>query len=331
MHIISITLLSVFLTAVSFAEQDQQLVVAGLSFPSNILPSAQVSDEFTTISLPEHEAMKQNRQPLRERDVTFGWYSHHYNLNQVYQWVFGNATTHFNISISTCVSKSDVAGIYQFTNGSTSTDATVEDIYMDLGYGTPLAIPDKRKSQTSINAEAAYNDISIFLLNSILCSGNSPLKDDLRGQILFRTDGFESRNQVMALISQSAGGMIAYFTWNATDLPFDDHPGVKMLFGGIATLNLILILGVLEIFRQEGAIAHYETAFVATVFAARARSLVLRATQTGPAGQATEACLTGTQLAAAAAYAGSGSAPAPGLGVVASAEIPEILATACSN
>lgn len=63
---------------------------------------------------------------------------------------------------------------------------------------------------------------------------------------------------------------------------------------------------------------------------AKARSLILRATQSGRAGQAAGPCLTGTQLAAAVAQAGSGSSPAHDLGVVASADVPEIQA-ACAN
>lgn len=206
--------------------------------------------------------MEQISEALRERDINFGWYSRYLNQNHLYQWVFGNTTNQFKISISTCINSSDVAGVYQFMNGSTGSIVTVGDIYTDLRYGNALANPEKMIAQTLINAQAAYNDISTFLLGSILCSGNAPLKDEIRRQLLFRSDGFQSNGRVMTLVLQGAGGMVAYFTWNGIGLLFNDNPGVKMLLGGIATLNLILVLGILEILRQEGMIAPYETAFV---------------------------------------------------------------------
>lgn len=250
---IGITLLIVFLTALSSAKHEQQLAIADLSFFSNTPPSVQISDDITALPLRGDKEMEQKSQALSKRDVTFGWYSHYYVQNHLYQWIFGNATNQFNISISTCINGSDTAGVYQFMNGSTSTTATVGDIYKDLGYGTALANPKQMMAHTLINAQAAYNDITTFLLDSILCSGNSLLKDDLRRQLLFMSDGFHSEGRVMTLILQAAGGMVAYFTWNGIGLLFD-NPGIKTLFGGIATLNLILVLGILEILRQEGYI-----------------------------------------------------------------------------
>ena len=329
MLLISITLfLTTIFTALGSGEHDEQLAIADVSFLSSTPLSAQLSDEFITFPFGEDELSEQESQALLlERDITFGWYSHRYNQNHLRQWLFGNATNSFNISMSTCIKRSDVVGVYQFKNGSSSTDATAGDIYTDLGYGAALVKPEKMIAHALVNTQAAYDDISSFLLDSVLCtSGNSLVQDDreLRRQLLFTSEG-----RVLALILQSAGALVAYFVWNGIGLAFES-PGVKMLFGGIATLNLIIVVGLVDIFRQENVIGHYEAAFMGTVFVAKIRSLIQKARRSGRANQAAEACLPTTQMAAAVAQVGSGSAPDQDLGVVASTDVAEIQAQ-CEN
>ena len=328
---IGISLLTIVLTTLSSAEHDEQLAVTDLSFLSSTPPSVQLSDELTTLSFRGDDATEQNPYALEERDVTFRWYSHYYNQNHLRQWIFGNATSLFNISMSTCINSSDMAGVYQFMNGSTSTVATVGDIYTDLGYKNALANREKMMTQFLINAQAAYDEISTFLLDSILCSGDSQWRDELRRQLLVRPDGFQSNGRIMTVALQAVGAVVTFYTVNGIGLLFNDMPGVKYLFGGIAGVNAIIVIGILQILQEEGMIAPIESAFVGLTFVAKARSLVLRATQSGRANQAAGPCLTGTQLTAAVAQAGSGSAPAPDLGVVASADVSEIQAACAST
>lgn len=219
-------------TALSSAEHNEQLAVADLSFFSNTPPSVQVSDGLTTLPLRGDEAMEQDLQALGERDITFGWYSHYYNQDHLRQWIFGNGTMSFNISMSTCINSSDVAGVYQFMKGSTSTNATVGDIYMDLGYGTALANREKMMAQTLIDAQAAYDEISTFLPDSILCSGNSPWSNELRRQLFARPDGFQSNGRIMTVALQATGAVITFFTVNGIGLFFNDYPAIKYLFAG---------------------------------------------------------------------------------------------------
>lgn len=326
MLLIGITLfLTTIFAALGSGEQDEQLAIADVSFLSSTPLSVQLSDEYITFPFPEDELSEQESQTLLERDITFGSYSHRYNQNHLRQWIFGNATNSFNISMSTCIKRNDVAGVYQFMNGSSSTVATAGDIYTDLGYGAALVKPEKMIAHALVNAQAAYDDISSFLLDSILCtSGNSFVQNELRRQLLFTSEG-----RVMTLLLQGTGGLLAYFVWNGIGLRFD-NPGVKMFFGGIATLNLIIVVGLVEIFRQENIIGRWEAAFMGTVFVAKIRSLIQHARRSGRANQAAGPCLPTTQIAAAVAQAGSGSAPDQDLGVVASTDVAEIQAQ-CEN
>lgn len=325
---INIYLLIAIFTALSSANYGEELAVVDLPFFSNALPPVQPPHELLH---REYEAAEQVSPAFRERDVTFKWYSHAGTRDHLYRWIFGNATNHYNISMSTCLKRSSVAGVYQFMNGSSANDATVGDIYTDLGYGNPLDFSGNRTAQLIINAEAAYQDISTFLLNSILCSGDPQIRDDLRRQLLFRSDGFRSDGRITTVILQSVSGMVIYFAWNSIGLLFNNHPGIKLLLGGIATLQLVLVVGLLEILRQEGLIQPYEAAFVGSVYVAKARSLILQATRSGrTSGQAAGACLPATQMMQAGVQAGSGSAAVQELGIAASADVPEIQA-ACTG
>ena len=319
---ISITLLTAILTAVTSAEHHEQIAVADGSSLSSTPPSVQSSDQLATLLLGEGDVTEQDPQALRERDPTFGWYSRKYNQNNLAQWIFGNVIHQFNISISVCMEIGEVAGVYQFMNGSNSTEATFGDIHSDLGYGDTLSIPATVINQTLINAEAAYDDISTFLLDFIICSGNSPLGDELRRQLL--ADDFISNSQVATLILQGASTAVIYYFCNGIGLHVQQQ-GMKVLLGGIGTVSIVLVLGILEIFRQENLIQPYEAAFMASVFVARVRGLILKATQNGRT--IGGACLPVTGLADAAAQAGSGAAPVQELGVVAGADVPPIQAT----
>ena len=326
MLLITITLLlTATFTALGSEEHDEQLAIADVSFPSSTPLSVQLSDDFITFPFPEDELSEQESQALLERDITFGSYSHRYNQYHLRQWIFGNATNSFNISMSTCIKRSDVAGVYQFMNGSSSTVATAGDIYTDLGYGAALVKPEKMIAHALVNAQAAYDDISSFLLDSILCtSGNSLMPDELRRQLLFTSEG-----RVTALLLQGTGGLLAYFVFNGIGLHFDS-PGVKMLWGGIGTFTLIIVVGLVDILRQENIIGRWEAAFMGSVFVAKVRSLIQQARRSGRANQAAGPCLPTTQMAAAVAHAGSGSAPDQDLGVVASTDVAQIQAE-CEN
>lgn len=315
-RLLTITLIAI-LTAPSSAEHNDQLAIADSAISSSIPPSVRYSDEVATFPFREDEPSKQDSQALGAREITFGWYSRIYNKDNLRQWIFGNATNKFNISLSNCINSSDVAGVYQFMNGTNSTDATVGDIYTDLGYRNAPINPSIMLAHTSVNAQAAYDEISDFLLTSIFCSGDAVVRDELRRQLLFRSDG-----RVLTVILQGSGGVVAYLIWNGIGLKVDD-PGIKLLLGGIGTFFLIIVVGVLDILRQEGRIEPLETALMGSVLVAKARSVILKMRQGGRANQDAGPCLPATQMAAALASAGSGSAPVQDLGVVASADVSE--------
>ena len=315
--------LTAILTALSSAGHNDQLTIADSSIFSDLSPSIHHSDEAAALPFRRDEPSTQDSQTLGERDIAFGWYSRIYNKDNLRQWNFGNATHQFNISMSTCIKSSDEAGVYQFMNGTTRTDATVGDIYTDLGYRDGLINPNSTLAHTSVNAQAAYDEISTFLLTSIFCSDNALVRDELRRRLLFQSDG-----RVLTVILQGAGGLVAYFFWNGIGLKYDD-PGIKMLFGGIGTLFLILVVGILDILRQEGRIEPLEAALMGNFLVAKARSVIQNMRLSGRANQNAGPCLPATQMAAALASAGSGSAPVQDLGIVASADVSEIQA-ACA-
>ena len=322
---ICVTILIAIFTVVSPAEHDEHIAIADISsLPSTAL-SNQFPDQIASLLLGEGDVVDQDPQILRERDPNFGWYSHEYKLNNLVQWTFGNGTQDLNISISTCVKKSQVVGVYQFMNGSNSTEATFGDIYSDLGYESTLNIPETMINHTLINAEAAYNEISTFLLDSILCVNSPTFRDELRRQLL--ADNFVSNGRIATLILQTASTAVIYYGWNGLGL-YLQRDDLKFILGGIATCNIVFVLGLLEIFRQEDLIQPYEAAFVGSVFVAKARSLILRATQDERV--IGGACLPVTELAGAAAHAGSGAAPVQDLGVLAGADVDPIQA-ACAN
>ena len=315
-NILTITSTAI-LTALSSAEHNHQLAIADFPIFSALPPSVQYSEEAATLPFRADKPLKQNSQALGEREITFGWYSRIYNKDNLRQWIFGNATIMFNISMSNCINSSDVAGVYQFMDGTNRTDATVGDIYTDLGYGNALINQNRMLAHTSVNAQAAYDEISAFLLTSIFCNGNALMRDELRRRLLFRSDG-----RVLTVILQGLGGVSAYFFWNGIGLKYDD-PGIKMLFGGIGTFFLIIVVGILEILRQENRIEPLETAIVGNILVAKARDVIQKMRQSGRANQDAGPCLPATQMAAAVASAGSGSAPVQDLGVVASADVSE--------
>ena len=317
--LLTITLTAI-LTAPSSAEHNDQLAIADLSIFSGIPPSVNYSDEVATLPFREDEPSKQDSQALGERGITFGWYSRTYNKDNLRQWIFGNATNKFNISLSNCINSSEVAGVYQFMDGTNRTDATVGDIYTDLGYRNATIDQNRMLALTSVNAQAAYDEISAFLLISIFCSDNALMRDELRRRLLFRSEG-----RVLTVILQGAGGMVAYFIWNGIGLKID-NPGIRLLFGGIGTFFLIIVVGLLDILRQENRIEPLETALMGSVLVAKARSVIQKMRQSGRANQDAGPCLPATQMAAALASAGSGSAPVQDLGVVASADVSEIQA-----
>ena len=317
------TTLTAILTALSSAEHNDQLAIADSSIFSRVPTSVHYSDEVATLPFQEDEPSKRGSQALDERDITFGWYSRIYNKDNLRQWIFGNVTNKFNISMSNCIKSSDVAGVYQFMNGTNRTDATVGDIYTDLGYRNAPINPNGMLAHTSVNAQAAYDEIWAFLLTSIYCSDNALVRDELRRRLLFQSDG-----RVMTVILQASGGAVVYFIWNGIGLRVDD-PGTKVLLGGIGTFFLIVVVGILDILRQEGTIEPLEAAivFVCNVIVAKARSVILKMRLRGRANRDPGPCLPATQMAAAIASAGSGSAPVQELG--ASADVSEIQA-ACA-
>ena len=307
--------LTAILTAFCSAEHKDQLAIADFPILSGLPPSVHDSNEVATLPFRQDETLKQDSQTLDERDINFGWYSRAYDHGYLRQWIFGNATKQFNISMSNCIKAGHVVGIYQSMDGTNHTTATIADIYKDLGYSDTHLDPKKILAQFSVNAQAAYEEILAFLLTSIFCSGDALVGNELRRRLLSRSD-----RGILTVILQGAGDVVSYFIWNGKKIKVDD-PGIKLLFGGIGTFFLEIVVGLLDLLRQEATLEPVEAAFMGTVLAAKARSVILKMKQSGRLDQDIEPCLPATQMAAALALAGSGSAPVQDLGVLASTDV----------
>ena len=168
------------------------------------------------------EAFDRHPHLVQERAITFGWYSHFYNRDNLWQWTFGNASNAFNISVSTCVNGTDVAGVYQFEDGTTRDDTTVGDVIRDIQSGDTPASPERYTARTLSNILAAYDDAQTFLLDMVFCSGPSLYKDELRRHLLARPD---YNRRVRVVVYQSVVGLLVTLVGTGITLA-SDQPSV---------------------------------------------------------------------------------------------------------
>lgn len=237
---------------------------------------------------------------LQER-IDFKPYSRVITSDPLISWVFGNVTTSFNISIASCVKMGDMAGVYEFTNGSMKYDAKVMDIVTDLGIGTSRGTRPIWAAQTLKNALSAYDEIQAFLSEDILVSDSSAVHGKHRRDITWNSEG-----RILALVLKTTYGLLLGM---ATVEIAAAISGVKSTYGQLAAAAIVgaggvSIYSIIDIIREEGGLTAYEpewmesrATYVANVFVAQVRQLVIlaRGTSSGEAGPR----YTGTELARA--------------------------------
>ena len=275
MLLLQITVLILITPILGFEGSNEEAAIANLWLSSATQVQGQQSN---TLSINQNSTGISQPNALVDRDVTFGPFSHVYKDSGLFQWVFGNATTLLNISISTCISLSDVVGVYQFENGSMKYDATASDIITDLGLGTAKATPARLNARTLQNAQSASNELQAFLVDDVLVKSNLPPPPRSLGS---RDVTFNSQGRVFALVVKTAGGLV--LGMSAAAIANGDHTTYGQLAAGaIASAGTVALFSICDIIAQDGGFKSIEPAFmqqaavwVANVFMALLRRLVM--------------------------------------------------------
>ena len=262
------------------------------------LRATQPSDGDTLLSKNRSQRLDRESSALAERTPTFTWYSHVYNLDHLRQWNFGDQSSRFNISISTCVDANDVAGIYQYENDTTNADATLGDIIKDL------QDTSNHGALALANVLAASREIQNPLKVSMLCSTAD--SDQLWQHLL----SDQPNHDVTVLINSGAVTTIAMMMTSDT-ISTNVASAVKMGVAAYAAVAIIVINNILRFYNEKRILARIEEAFMACIFVARARLILWQARLTGVLGGS---CLTASQVIAAISRIGQFSDP--GLGIV---------------
>ena len=273
MHSLIITVLFLITATLGFEESNKEVSNSELLLG---LSSQVQAHQFSSLSSGQNATSHQPVEVLQERDVTFGPFSHVYHADNLVQWVFGNATSLLNISISTCLNQSDVVGVYQFENGSMTYDATTLDIITDLGLGTSKATPSRLNARTLTNSLSALNELEAFLFDDILTNDTST-NPSLKG----RQVQFQSNGRIFALLAKTAGGLL--LGMSAAKIANGEHTtSGQLAAGAIATAGSVAAFSIADIIAQEGGFNAIEpdfmqqtVAYVANVFIAMLRRLVL--------------------------------------------------------
>ena len=245
--------------------------------------------------LPEHASS------IEERDISFGPFSHTYNLDGMFQWVFGDDKNNYNISIDTCIHLSDALGVWDFEDGSRKYNATWREIIDDLGIGKSYENSARYQARLSANQVLAQNEGHEYL-STILC-GNPGTNPGTRRDLLVRQPGTNSlAGFKFATLLKTTVGIVAGLA--AQELSNQFHADGWQLAGG-AVGGCIVVFGLDVIAYQqirgrfnspETAIAAAWTAFVRFItMLARGAPLVA-----GPCQQALELVALEGQLAQAA-------------------------------
>ena len=234
-----------------------------------------------------------------------------YVENHLFEWIFSYGGIDYNISISKCIHPSEVIGIYQFHNGSTKHDATVSDIISDFGYGKPYGSPQRFDAIAYSTSQAAYNEGSTFLQDSVLCGGgNSASYQELRRRLLFQSDG-----RISALIVDTVWGVgcgiVGAYVSNGRNTT-----GRQIIGGGVGVGAIIFGVGLNGIFRGEdgyrgleNVVFRLKTAFMATILAVRLRAMIWWYQNRGALGR----CFTADEVEASVNQLGTTSNSQVGL------------------
>lgn len=144
---------------------------------------------------------------LEERDISFGQQSRVVNLDGLFQWTFGDATNHYNISIDKCIRLGDAVGVWDFEDGSRKYNASLGEIMADLGIGKDYGSPARSAARLLSNDILAHNEGRDYLEGSVLCKGNStsPTK---RRDLLIRDNGDSAAGFKVAMLKKTVLGFV---------------------------------------------------------------------------------------------------------------------------
>ena len=229
----------------------------------------------------ENGATDQQSAAVQERSHRINQYSYIVSKDHLITWTFGNATRDFNISIASCIKMGDVAGVYQFANGSTRYDATARDIVTDLGIGTSRGTRATYATQTLKNALSAYDEIQAFLSEDILLSGSSPIHSKDRRAINFQSEG-----RILALVIKTLYGLLLGVASVEIAAAISGIKATKgqLAAGAIVGAGGVSIYTIIDIVTDEGGLTGLEpewmesaASYVANVFMAQLRKVVMLA------------------------------------------------------
>lgn len=251
--------------------------IADLLFDSTTQSQEQAWDlqtKNTNIGDPERSHVLQERASTSVGSTSYTLVDDH-----LFQWIFGNATRSVNISVSTCVLLTDIAGPYQFNDGTMSYNATMLDILKDLGFGSSSDAHARYANRTLSNAQSAYDEIQAFLIEDILVTDNTPshAKPGIQGRAL---SDFRSEGRVLALVMKTIVGAILGLGMARLGAGPEVTHG-QLAAGAISSGALVAIVSIVDIIREEGGIAKIEppwmqrlAIWIANVFISLTRKLV---------------------------------------------------------
>ncbi len=269
-----VTLLFVITTTISFAipgedaTTDEFFRLATRNLPLDVLHDTREDDG--TVHRPS---------TLQKRQHRINQYSFIVNKNNLITWKFGNATRDFNISIASCVKMGDVAGVYQFANGSLKYDATVREIVADLELVSGTGRRATYATQTLKNAISARKEVQTFLAEDILISGSSLAHNRHRRAINFQSEG-----RILSLVLKTVYGLVLGLASVEIAAAVSGIRATKgqLAAGAIVGAGSVSVYSIIDIITEEGGLTGLEpewmertAIYVANVFMAQLRKLVM--------------------------------------------------------
>lgn len=238
-----------------------------------------------------------------------GPYSLSFYQDHLLQWIFGDDDNHFNISLSTCLSKYDVVGRYRFADGIVENGVTGKRIQDDLGFTTGAGSIEQYAARTIRNAEATLKSAHVLLGDRIVCG----LGGDLVGFNNFNRALLARQGTRLAWVGVS--GTIVILTILGLVLSSSDWSfGLKVGLGALIASMTIIINGLIQQAQARGYLAGPE-AYIANVWLATCNRVIFQSQQSpalnGP-------CVPEIQLTSVVERVGSFSNP--DLGVAALSE-----------
>lgn len=229
-----------------------------------------------------------------------GQYSHVDFQEHLISWSFGKPGKEFNISVASCIKKSDVVGVYEFADGTLKYDATAGDIIADLGLQSQSRSRAEIAAQTLKNARAAYAEAQAYLFEDVLTKDTS-----LATSIERRAVNFESEGRILGLVFKTVYGLgfgAVAVQAGASIMHVKATKG-QLAAGALAGGGGVMVFTIIDILVDEGALTGLEPQwmersanYIANAFMAKLRGMIRRARRT-PQGR-TGPSLTESELVA---------------------------------